>query len=430
MLQEEERTLTRLTHEHALAALDAADANAALQTQEAALAKAQMAAAEKELMALTGRPPAAAELKAMPKYAELLAKRDAALHAAKRQQRKRRALASAEADARRNLAALAEDEAASAALLEAAEAAEREARAAREDRAARERGFGGGVGGGGRRVHRRWTQQLRGDVQQKEEEYLTQAMLRSTSREVDDAVGRLDKLQLRRALKEFRLADPDDDGVLSKEEFREALRRDGVPRVDARVVFDALWRQADVDANGWVDLNEWVAFREMRKEKKEGVRERRIDAAHGGGGGGGVWGASEEWRNEDEWETATASGRQRSACARVPADHRALARAPRSAHGAHPAARRGGAAFSAAGLSDWFSAGADADAAAERGGGGGAAASDAAAAGRGGGGDSGGFGGFHARRGERLRRRRRRRRRGALGAAGDGPRSTPTTSKC
>ena len=38
----------------------AADANAALQTQEAALAKAQMAAAEKELMALTGRPPAAA----------------------------------------------------------------------------------------------------------------------------------------------------------------------------------------------------------------------------------------------------------------------------------------------------------------------------------------------------------------------------------
>ena len=152
VLQEEERTLTRLTHEHALAALDAADANAALQTQEAALAKAQMAAAEKELMALTGRPPSAAELKAMPKYAELLAKRDAALHAAKRQQRKRRALASAEADARRNLAALAEDEAASASVLEAAEAAEREVRAAREDRAARERG--GGEGGGGRRVHR------------------------------------------------------------------------------------------------------------------------------------------------------------------------------------------------------------------------------------------------------------------------------------
>ena len=151
VLQEEERTLTRLTHEHALAALDAADANAALQTQEAALAKAQMAAAEKELMALTGRPPAAAELKAMPKYAELLAKRDAALHAAKRQQRKRRALASAEADARRNLAALAEDEAASASVLEAAEAAEREVRAAREDRAARERGGGGGGEGGGGR---------------------------------------------------------------------------------------------------------------------------------------------------------------------------------------------------------------------------------------------------------------------------------------
>ena len=171
-------------------------------------------------------------------------------------------------------------------------------------------------------------------MQQKEEEYLTQAMLRSTSREVDDAVGRLDKLQLRRALKEFRLADPDDDGVLSKEEFREALRRDGVPRVDARVVFDALWRPADVDANGWVDLNEWVAFREMRKEKKEGVRERRIDAAHGGGGGGGgVWGASEEWRNEDEWGDGDGEWDG--------GDRLALEYRPEASPGARPGARRG-----------------------------------------------------------------------------------------
>ena len=138
------------------------------------------------------------------------------------QARKRRALASAEADARRNLAALAEDEAARASVLEAAEAAEREARAAREDRAARERG-GGGEGGGGRASTAAWTQQLRGRRAAERGRIPRRKRCSETSREVDDAVGRLDKLQLRRALKEFRLADPDDDGVLSKEEFREAL---------------------------------------------------------------------------------------------------------------------------------------------------------------------------------------------------------------
>ena len=119
-------------------------------------------------------------------------------------------------------------------------------------------------GGGGGAVRRRWTSELRGNVQARGQQYVELVLSRAVSRDCVDAVSGLSQAAVRRAAVLFGNADRDGDGCLDLAEFRRHLRERFGERHSSDVVFDALARKTDLDDNHLIDFNEWLLFNERR----------------------------------------------------------------------------------------------------------------------------------------------------------------------